>query len=273
VTAAKPRDPCDSMGFAPDRRVARSTQYPSPGRRGLPMRESIAPVFDDASFEAFASGSGTVQWAPNLPFDASDARSAEAPAVSSAEILAYMHLVRLMVARFVRRLPANVQRDDLLAAGTIGLMDALAKHPGDRGPQFEWYARVRIRGAIFDELRRLDWLPRRTRARAGVPGQSVPPTVVGIDDVRDQSHALDPRDADLAERHAERVALSDAIRELPARERAIVELRYVRELELTEIAATFGVSVPRISQLHARALRMLRATLDPAGRPSQRPSA
>src|SRR5258708_851660 len=66
--------------------------------------------------------------------------------------------------RLLRKLPPNVLRDDLLAAGTFGLVDALRKS-ADRGPAFDWYARIRIRGAVVDELRAQDWLTRRARTR------------------------------------------------------------------------------------------------------------
>ena len=80
------------------------------------------------------------------------------------ELDLYMPLVRQVVARVLRKLPPNVLREDLISAGTFGLIDALRKSV-DRGPAFEWYARVRIRGAVVDELRAQDWLTRRARSR------------------------------------------------------------------------------------------------------------
>jgi RNA polymerase sigma factor for flagellar operon FliA len=173
-----------------------------------------------------------------------------------------MHLVRPTVAGFVRRVPSSVQRDDLVAAGTIGLMDALARYRGARDAQFEWYARVRIRGAIVDELRREDWLSRRARARASGPaGHGVVPTVVAVDDLGGASRELEPRDVDLVEHHLERAALSHAVTRLPARERSIIEMHYVAGIQFKEIAERFGVSLPRVSQLHARAIARLRELL------------
>jgi RNA polymerase sigma factor for flagellar operon FliA len=184
------------------------------------------------------------------------------PPVSSDDLLAYMHLVRMTVAGFVKRVPPSVQRDDLVASGTIGLMDALAKHAGARGAAFEWYARVRIRGAILDELRRQDWLSRRARARACDPaGGAVLPTIVAVDDLRGPPNALEACDVDLVERHSERAALSRAVARLPARERSVIEMHYVLGIQFKEIAETFGVSLPRVSQLHARAISMLRELL------------
>src|SRR5258708_36029713 len=81
------------------------------------------------------------------------------------ELALYMPLVHQVVGRVLRKLPPNVLRDDLVAAGSFGLIDALRKSV-DRGPAFDWYARIRIRGAVVDELRSQDWLTRRGRTRA-----------------------------------------------------------------------------------------------------------
>src|SRR3954470_24600755 len=76
-----------------------------------------------------------------------------------------MSLVHEEVRRILRRLPASVQKDDLISVGAMGLMSALRKtQEADRGAQFEWYARIRIRGAVLDELRSQDWLSRTARA-------------------------------------------------------------------------------------------------------------
>src|SRR5436305_11624094 len=88
-------------------------------------------------------------------------------AALSAELLAqYEPVVRQIAGGFQRRLPRNVLRDDLIAAGMSGLWDAIRKHGVERSGNFDWYVRVRIRGAILDELRAQDWLPRRARAAA-----------------------------------------------------------------------------------------------------------
>src|SRR5437762_2634782 len=69
-----------------------------------------------------------------------------------ARLLAEDRPVVLQIAgRFQRRLPRNVLRDDLVAAGMGGLWDAIVKHGSDRGESFDWYVRVRVRGAILDE--------------------------------------------------------------------------------------------------------------------------
>jgi RNA polymerase sigma factor for flagellar operon FliA len=64
------------------------------------------------------------------------------------------------------RLPASVEVDDLIQVGLIGLMDAVARFDGTQGAQFESYATQRIRGAMLDELREADWLPRHVRQKS-----------------------------------------------------------------------------------------------------------
>lgn len=75
----------------------------------------------------------------------------------------YAPLVRRIAHQIIARLPANVELDDLIQAGMMGLMDALQKFAAEHGTQFEVYASSRIRGAMLDELRAADWLPRSAR--------------------------------------------------------------------------------------------------------------
>ena len=75
----------------------------------------------------------------------------------------YAPLVRRLAHQMVARLPANVELDDLVQAGMIGLMDAVGRFEETHGTQFEHYAASRIRGAMLDELRANDWLPRSAR--------------------------------------------------------------------------------------------------------------
>lgn len=80
------------------------------------------------------------------------------------QILKYAPLVKYIVARIWRKLPDHViDQEDLIQAGIIGLMSALEKFDGNRDVQFETFARFRIRGAVLDELRIRDWLPRSAR--------------------------------------------------------------------------------------------------------------
>jgi RNA polymerase sigma factor FliA len=72
-------------------------------------------------------------------------------------------MVKRIAHHMMAKLPASVQLDDIVQAGMIGLLDALNRYQGAFGPQFEAYAAQRVRGAILDELRSADWLPRSAR--------------------------------------------------------------------------------------------------------------
>jgi len=81
-------------------------------------------------------------------------------------ILAYSPLVKYVAGRLSSNLPQTVDSADLISYGVFGLIDAIEKFDTSRGIKFETYAIARIKGAIIDELRAMDWVPRSIRARA-----------------------------------------------------------------------------------------------------------
>lgn len=81
-------------------------------------------------------------------------------------ILNYSPLVKYVAGRLSSNLPQSVETADLISYGVFGLIDAIEKFNPERGIKFETYAIARIKGAIIDELRALDWVPRSVRARA-----------------------------------------------------------------------------------------------------------
>ena len=194
---------------------------------------------------------------------------AGASPIGNADMLVFMPLVHEEVGRAMRRLPSTVQRDDLTAAGSRGLLNALTKNgSAERGSQFEWYARIRIRGAILDELRNEDWLSRSARAKVtarAATEQSSTRVVVHFEDLPKHRRLapLSEEDSplDLAERRSQRIALASAVAELPSREAQIIEMHYFQGVSLKNIAATMRLSEPRISQLHMRAVGLLRGKL------------
>jgi RNA polymerase sigma factor for flagellar operon FliA len=81
-------------------------------------------------------------------------------------VLHYSPLVKYVAGRVSSGLPHNVEQADLVSYGMFGLIDAIDKFDPERGYKFETYAIARIRGAIIDELRSIDWVPRSVRAKA-----------------------------------------------------------------------------------------------------------
>jgi len=201
------------------------------------------------------------------------ARQKSADDLRAAQLLQqYAPLVRQIVGGFQRKLPRNVLRDDLIAAGMSGLWDAIRRQDGQCDDSFEWYVRVRIRGAILDELRAQDWLPRRARAAAAEAQESgntsmAPPSVVRLEDVSEweQGRALGSSEGSSSESavHQKFVgeALAKAVEQLPERERHIVSMHYFKGIKFKDLGVQLGVSEPRISQLHSRAMKRLRALI------------
>lgn len=109
-----------------------------------------------------------------LPMFAVEQDTLSLPAVtaganSSAElerrVMEHMPTVRFIARRIHSRVPQHVELDELISAGVVGLLDALQKFDGDKQVQFKSYAQFRIRGAILDSLRTLDWSPRELRRK------------------------------------------------------------------------------------------------------------
>ena len=88
------------------------------------------------------------------------------PVVEKDLIERFLPLVRNVVDRIKMTLPLHIDADDLYSVGVTGLLAAVRKYDPEQGNTFASYAAMRIRGAVLDELRRMDWCPRRTRARA-----------------------------------------------------------------------------------------------------------
>jgi RNA polymerase sigma factor for flagellar operon FliA len=206
---------------------------------------------------------------------------------TSADIAEHLPLVERIVAHFMRRLPRSVQREDLMAAGMLGLFDALRWSAHTCPEMFASYARIRIRGSIVDELRRHDWSPRRRKEQtpAAESASNVTPigaataearprvTVVAFDDLWAGAAAgfaeecPSPLESMLERREHE--TLHTAVAALPEREREIVRMRYFQGMPSKAIARVMGLSEARISQLHARAMTHLRDVLGETEQPAE----
>ena len=169
-------------------------------------------------------------------------------------------------------LPASVDPADLVSCGVLGLAEAWDRFDPERGVAFEAFAIPRIKGAVIDAIRAADWVPRKARQRSRLTGEPVA-LLVSMDSERstdDGDHSTADRIVDeaavepgadllVAENRRELVG---ALNRLPDRERTIVTLHYFERVALQDIAKSFGVTESRVSQLHTRALRMLRAALE-----------
>jgi RNA polymerase sigma factor for flagellar operon FliA len=210
----------------------------------------------------------------------------------------HAELVKRIAYHLAGRLPASVEVDDLIQAGMLGLLEAASNFASDRGASFETYAGIRIRGAMIDALRKLDWAPRSVHRKAreaaaairaieAEHGREARDTEIAakmgvtLEDyhrvVQDSASCQltsfdDSPDAELAadvhadpardvQEHDFRKALANAIGELPERERLVMSMYYDDELNLKEIGAVLKVSESRACQLHGQALVRLKARL------------
>lgn len=223
-------------------------------------------------------------------------------------ITSHMALVGHIVRETMGRVPSHVSRDDLTSAGLTALVLAARAFDATRGVPFDRYAATRVRGALLDELRSVDWASRSVRRRARdltetrgrlanvlgrtptvtevaqASGMSVDEITANDDDVaRAQVLSLQgatstpiedllptraPSPEDIVE-HAEKLTyLREAIEVLPERLRVVVENYFFAERPMADIAAELGVTDSRISQMRAEALTLLRDALNHVLEPS-----
>jgi RNA polymerase sigma factor for flagellar operon FliA len=98
--------------------------------------------------------------------EARDTHGTIPPQVKEKIVLEHTPLIRYIVNRIAVRLPSHIDLDDLHNTGVIGLMDAIDKYDPDKNCKFKTYAEFRIKGAILDQLRSLDWVPRSIRQKS-----------------------------------------------------------------------------------------------------------
>ncbi len=224
------------------------------------------------------------------------------PSAPSAErnklIAEHVEMARRIALRVARRVPEWMSYDDLIASAMVGLTEAADRYDAQRGEPFPGFAEKRIRGAVLDELRRGDIMPRRARQNARKVGQTIqalekklgrPPEDeeiakaldIPVEEYRDdlehlthvalvrispallQTHAGED---DNAEVQMQRAQLSQRLREglkaLPERDATILSLYYIEEVNYGEIAQLLGVTESRVCQLHGRAIARLRTVLN-----------
>ncbi|NLX91600.1 MAG: FliA/WhiG family RNA polymerase sigma factor [Firmicutes bacterium] len=227
----------------------------------------------------------------------------------------HLPLVKQVAGRLSLGLPPQVDEDDLIASGVIGLLEALERYNPTFEAGFKTFATWRIRGAMLDELRKLSWSPRslykrlrdlqeteqKLSHRLGrepsiaevaaelqwsaeaveqVYSQLNSYSLVSLESLLfppsghsgEQREDIIPADGgpfigpeEKIEKQEWRDALARAIEELPEREKLVLALYYKEELTLKEIGRVLKVSTARVSQIHARTLRLLRDNLQKSG--------
>lgn len=206
--------------------------------------------------------------------------------------------IKYLSLRLKTRLPKSIELSELISAGTLGLMECLGKFKPQLGIKFDTYAENRIRGAMLDDLRRLDWFPRSLRQKVrqvekasirieGEKGRA--PTEIEIiehtnlteNEVRETMEAMQHQlclsldtlqdesgfsaEDNGANEPYKRAATSELvdkmaylIEHLTPREKLVLSLYYTDDLNMREVAEVMDVTEGRVSQLHSQALTRLR---------------
>jgi len=175
------------------------------------------------------------------------------------DVVSHLPLVYTQARWFVKKIPPQVEFDELVSAGTIGLIEAARKFDPTRGIEFSTYAHPRIRGAICDELRSRDHLSRSHRAQLKTTGGRDPLAGVPLDAAPPQM--VEPTQEQDAIRGEIRRFLFSAMRRLRPRDRRVVILRYWGDKTLTAIASDLGVGESRVCQIDKRAIAKLRSVI------------
>jgi len=253
---------------------------PVPGAAAPPVRDDRAPV--ERLWDAYLTE-------PTRP-------------VRDRLLVHYTPLVRAVAHRTAAGLPTYVDIADLIQSGVFGLIDAVERFDPERCPRFESYAAQRIRGAILDELRAQDWVPRTIRGRAreleraqerlearlrrGATDRELagelgvlPRDLRGLTQHTQlvSVEALDEASGGLSEMLADDAApdpmaviqaretfrqLSVAVAQLGERDRLVVRMYYLENRTLAEIGRSLGVTESRVCQLHTRLVGRLRGRLE-----------
>jgi RNA polymerase sigma factor FliA len=217
-------------------------------------------------------------------------------------VVHYSPLLRAVAHRLGSALPSYVEVADLVQCGVFGLIDAVERFDPELSPRFESYAVPRIRGAILDELRAQDWVPRTVRGRvreleraqerlesrlqrAATDAELAGELGLPVHEVRSLGRqvqlisveALDENSGGVSEILADDAApdpmavvqaaetlrqLAFAIAQLEERDRDVVRLYYLENRTLAEIGRLLGVTESRVCQLHTRLVGRLRGQLE-----------
>jgi len=215
-------------------------------------------------------------------------------------LMEHIGLVKRVALHLKTRLPNFMEIDELIQVGTIGLIEAAKSFDDSKGVEFEIFARTRIRGAILDQVRKLSYLPRsamvnirdHNEATAALsselgrePSQTELAEFMGkdlesfhkerthayrfqtvslesqvMDDVEIPSNEINEPESELADAQLLN-ALEGSIESLPERDKTIISLYYVEEMNLKEIGAVLDISESRVSQILSGTVKKLRTHL------------
>lgn len=220
------------------------------------------------------------------------------PSEREAIVRHYSPKIRIIALRIKSKLPQSVELGELISAGSVGLVEALGKFRPELGIKFETYSENRIKGAMLDELRRMDWFSRGLRQKVKTIENSIrelehklgqSPTQEQIEEAtgfsaEEVQHGLEAlqnqmcvsldlfsdnlaskKDGGYTDEPYESalfqetvIKVADLIESLTAREKLVLSLYYGEELNMKETSEVMEITEGRVSQLHSQALQKLR---------------
>ncbi len=210
-------------------------------------------------------------------------------------------LVKRIAFHLINRLPASIQVDDLIQAGMLGLLEAASHFDSGQGASFETYAGIRIRGAMLDEIRKLDWTPRSVHRKYRAASEAIRKIehekggdASDVEIAREMGISLTEYHRILVDSNSARISsmdemvqqgdshtpqsdtdnpfeklseteyqqkLSDCIRNLPEKEQLVMSLYYDDELNFREIGQVLEVSESRVCQIHGQAMLRIKSKM------------
>ena len=214
-------------------------------------------------------------------------REKRTPQIREQIIIEYSQLVKLVAGRLSMYLGYTVEYEDLVSYGIFGLIDAIDKFDCDKNVKFETYASLRIRGAILDQIRKMDWIPRSVRqkqkridaayskieteyGRTATDEELADEMEISLDEFVEQgsevkmdaasnSHFEQPEK--IVEKEELTGMIAESLDQLTEKEKKVVMLYYYEDMTLKEISAVLEVSESRVSQLHTKALAKMKKNL------------
>ncbi|MCP5051065.1 MAG: FliA/WhiG family RNA polymerase sigma factor [bacterium] len=220
-----------------------------------------------------------------------------------------LHIVKIIASKLYARIPAGIELDDLVHTGILGLIDAVKKYDPTKGTRFSTYASLRIKGAILDELRNLDWASRSLRQKIkevesafeslemklGRPpaeeevAESLNMSLTGFQKLLNESRGVGigvfriaaEDEGNLSdqstlhyyanesnsspvlavEKKQMKEIVARFVEELPEKEKLVLSLYYIDDLNLKEVGKIMNLTESRISQIRTGAILRLRAKL------------
>jgi len=210
-------------------------------------------------------------------------------------------LVKRIAFHLINRMPDSVQVDDLIQAGMLGLLEASSNFNANQGASFETFAGIRIRGAMLDEIRKLDWTPRSVHRKYRAVAEAIQTIklrtgtdatdndiakelgislseyhqilidsnssrLFSMDALEEKGDYLTPSSSEktpfeVLSEKEYQHQLVDSISNLPKKEQLVMSLYYDEELNFREIGLVLEVSESRVCQIHAQAVLRIRSKM------------